>query len=95
MSCSMLGANQRVHEQCSSRAGTMRCPREVGLGFGLCKLASSKEMGQMKDEITEQNRPGAGQVFPGSPSAGKEEKLAPSLWFSLPLYSSVKLRLSP
>ena len=49
----------------------------------------------MKDEITEQNRPGAGQVFPGSPSAGKEEKLAPSLWFSLPLYSSVKLRLSP
>ena len=37
MSCSMLGANQRVHEQCSSRAGTMRCPREAGLGFGLCR----------------------------------------------------------
>ena len=46
----------------------------------------------MKDTNTEQNGLGAGQGITGSPSAGKEE-LAVSLWFSLPLCASVKLRL--
>ena len=56
------------------------------------ELAPIKEMGLMKDTNTEQNGLGAGQGITGSPSAGKEE-LAVSLWFSLPLCASVKLRL--
>ena len=67
-------------------------PGKQGWASTSAEVAPIKEMGQMKDKNTEQNRLGPDQVITGSPSAGKEE-LGVSLWLSVPLCASVKLRL--
>ena len=67
-------------------------PGKQGWASTSAEVAPIKEMGQMKDKNTEQNGLGPGHVITGSPSAGKEE-LGVSLWLSVPLCASVKLRL--
>ena len=68
MPCSMLGANQKVHEQCSPRQAPRDAPGKQDRASTSAELAPIKEMGLMKDTNTEQNGLGAGQGITGSAS---------------------------